>query len=82
MRRVFKNYLITEKIMTREEFVNAKWEYGMEVKVTNDLINGEVLEVAGVDFINGEVSVYATDSVFAACPFCDVEILPDTLMFD
>ena len=54
----------------------------MEAKVTNDLINGEVLEVAGVDFINGEVSVYATDSVFAACPFCDVEILPDTLMFD
>lgn len=68
--------------MTREEFKNTKWEYGMDVKVTNDLINGEVLEVAGVDFLNGEVSVYAADSVFVACPFCNVEILPDTLMLD
>ena len=58
----------------------------MEVKVTNDLINGEalgeVLEVAGVDFINEMVTVAFDNSVFITLHYLDVEILPDTLMFD
>lgn len=60
--------------MTREEFVNARWEYGMEAKVTNDLINGEVLEVVGVDFLNEEVTVCYTNSILTTCSFYDVEI--------
>ncbi len=60
--------------MTREEFLNARWEYGMEAKVTNDLINGEVLEVAGVDFLNEEVTVCDTNSILITCSFYDVEI--------
>lgn len=63
--------------MTREEFVNTRWEYEMEVKVTNDLINGEELEVAGVDFMHEEVTVWGPNRILMTCSFYDVEIVSE-----
>lgn len=68
--------------MTREEFLHAKWQYGMVVKVTNDPIHDEELEVIGVDFINDVVTVAFDNSASITLHYTDLEIPPDAFMFD
>lgn len=66
-------------IMSKEEFYATKWYKGMKVKVTNDFVNGEVLEVAAIDFDSDMVSVWAELATLMTCPYMDVDIVDESI---
>lgn len=64
-------------IMSKEEFYTIRWHKGMKVKVTNDFVNGEVLEVAAIDFDSDMVSVWVELATLMTCPYMDVDIIEE-----
>lgn len=65
--------------MTREEFYATRWYGGIKVKVTNDFVNGEVLEVANVDFDTRMGSVWVELATLMTCPCLDIEIVEGSI---